>query len=74
MKTTPDNSICSPEFQAILAPLQDENQALKQEAQEWKEKYHHLLEQLRLAKQQRLTALQKRMCFKVNCNLMRQNA
>ena len=33
--------------------LQDEIQSLKQEAQEWKEKYHHLLEQLRLAKQQR---------------------
>ncbi|HAT4455339.1 TPA: transposase [Legionella pneumophila] len=53
MKMTPDNSIFSPEFQAILAPLQDENQVLKQEAKEWKEKYHHLLEQLRLAKQQR---------------------
>jgi len=53
MKMTPDHSIFSPEFQAVLAPLQDENQALKQEAQEWKEKYHHLLEQLRLAKQQR---------------------
>lgn len=53
MKMTPDHSIFSSEFQAILAPLQDENQALKQEAQEWKEKYHHLLEQLRLAKQQR---------------------
>ena len=53
MKTIPDNSIFSPEFQAILVPLQDENHALKQEAQEWKEKYHHLLEQLRLAKQQR---------------------
>src|SRR5580698_1209973 len=53
MKMTPENSIFSSEFQAILAPLQDENQVLKQEAQEWKEKYHHLLEQLRLAKQQR---------------------
>ena len=53
MKMTPDHSIFSKEFQAILAPLQDENQVLKQEAQEWKEKYHHLLEQLRLAKQQR---------------------
>ncbi|HHW3794529.1 TPA: hypothetical protein ACT9NA_003146 [Legionella pneumophila] len=27
--------------------------SLKQEAQEWKEKYHHLLEQRHLAKQQR---------------------
>ena len=53
MKMTPDHSIFSSEFQAILAPLQDENQALKQEAQEWKEKYHNILEQLRLAKQQR---------------------
>ncbi len=53
MQNTHDHSIFSSEFQAILAPLQDENQVLKQEAQEWKEKYHHLLEQLRLAKQQR---------------------
>lgn len=54
MKMTPDNSIVSPEFQAILAPSQQvEIESLQQEAQEWKEKYHHLLEQLRLAKQQR---------------------
>ena len=46
MKMTPDHSFFSSEFQAILAPLQDENQALKQEAQEWKEKYHNILEQL----------------------------
>jgi len=54
MKTTHDHSIFSPEFQAILAPLQQaEIESLQQQAQEWKEKYHHLLEQLRLAKQQR---------------------
>jgi transposase len=54
MKMTHDNSIFSPEFQAILAPSQQvEIESLQQEAQEWKEKYHHLLEQLRLAKQQR---------------------
>lgn len=53
MQNTHDHFIFSPEFQAILAPLRDENHALKQEAQEWKGKYHHLLEQLRLAKQQR---------------------
>jgi len=53
MKKTPDNAKFSPEFQAILAPLQDENQALKQQAQEWKDKYHSLLEQLRLARHQR---------------------
>lgn len=55
MKTITRNSNFSSEFQAILAPLQDENQALKQEAQEWKEKYHRLLEQLRLEKQQRFS-------------------
>ncbi|KTD47527.1 hypothetical protein [Legionella quateirensis] len=53
MKTTHDHSILSPEFQAILTPLHDEIESLQQEAQEWREKYHHLLEQLRLAKQQR---------------------
>ncbi|RUR09509.1 IS66 family transposase zinc-finger binding domain-containing protein [Legionella sp. km772] len=53
MKTTHDHPIFSTEFQAILAPIQAENTALKQEAQEWKEKYHNILEQLRLAKQQR---------------------
>lgn len=54
MKTTTNNSIFSKEFQAILAPSQQvEIESLQQEAQEWKEKYHSLLEQLRLAKQQR---------------------
>ena len=54
MKTTHDHSIFSKEFQAVLAPSQQvEIESLQQEAQEWKEKYHHLLEQLRLAKQQR---------------------
>src|SRR5690606_41347969 len=53
MKTTTEQSIFSSEFQVILAPLQDENQTLKQEVQVWKNKYHSLLEQLRLAKQQR---------------------
>ncbi len=43
MKTTTDRPIFSPEFQAILAPLQDENIALKQEAQEWKEKFSIIL-------------------------------
>ncbi|SPX61876.1 hypothetical protein [Legionella feeleii] len=53
MKTTAKSSIFYSEFQAFIAPLQDENQTLKQEVQEWKDKYHSLLEQLRLAKQQR---------------------
>lgn len=54
MQNTHDHSIFSSEFQAILAPFQQaEMESLQQEAQEWKEKYHHLLEQLRLAKQQR---------------------
>ena len=54
MKTTTRQSIFSSEFQAILAPFQQEEfQSLQQEAQEWKDKYHSLLEQLRLAKQQR---------------------
>lgn len=54
MKTTTEQSIFSSEFQAILAPFQQEEfQSLQQEAKEWKDKYHSLLEQLRLAKQQR---------------------
>lgn len=57
MKTTTEQSIFSSEFQAILAPLQqkelDTLQQKAHEAQEWKDKYHSLLEQLRLAKQQR---------------------
>jgi transposase len=54
MKNTHDHSIFSPEIQAILALCQQEKiESLQQEAQDWKEKYHHLLEQLRLAKQQR---------------------
>ena len=54
MKTTLEYSIFSPEFQAILAPFQQEElESLQHEAQEWRDKYHNLLEQLRLAKQQR---------------------
>ena len=54
MQNTHDYSNFSPEFQAILALCQQEKiESLQQEAEEWKEKYHHLLEQLRLAKQQR---------------------
>ncbi|HAT6957972.1 IS66 family transposase [Legionella parisiensis] len=53
MKTPIEHSIFSSEFQEILAPFQiEEFQSLQQEAQEWKDKYHNLLEQLRLAKQQ----------------------
>lgn len=55
MKTTPEPSIFSPEFQAILTPLQEENQLLKMESQEWKQKYHHLLEQLRLSQQRQFS-------------------
>lgn len=54
MKTTIENPIFSPDVQALFALAQQEKiDSLQQEAQEWKEKYHHLLEQLRLAKQQR---------------------
>ena len=54
MQNTHDHSNFSPEFQAILALCQQGKiESLQQEAEEWKEKYHHLLEQLRLAKQQR---------------------
>jgi transposase len=54
MKITPDNSIFSPDSQALLVVTQQEKiESLQQEAQEWKVKYHNLLEQLRLAKQQR---------------------
>jgi hypothetical protein len=53
MQKTTEDSIFSPEFQAILAPFQQaEIESLQQEAQEWKEKYHNILEQLLLAKQQ----------------------
>lgn len=53
MKTPIEHSIFSSEFQEILAPFQKEEfQSLQQETQEWKDKYHNLLEQLRLAKQQ----------------------
>lgn len=55
MKTTPDLSTFSPEFQAILTPLQEENQVLKIESQEWKQKYHHLLEQFRLSQQRQFS-------------------
>lgn len=45
MKMNPDSSVFSPEFQSILTPLQQEEvESLKQETQEWKEKYHNLLE------------------------------
>jgi transposase len=53
MKITPDNSIFSPDSQVLLVLTQQEKiESLQQEAQEWKDKYHNLLEQLRLAKQQ----------------------
>ena len=62
MKTTPDTSIFSPEFQAILTPLQEEIQllkmtaeTLKEEGQEWKQKYQRLLEQLRLSQQRQFS-------------------
>lgn len=53
MKLNAELSVFSSEFQAGLASSQQaEIQSLKQESQEWKEKYYNLLEQLRLAKQQ----------------------
>ena len=62
MKTTTDTSVFSPEFQAIVTPLREENQllkmtakTLKEETQEWKQKYHHLLEQLRLSQQRQFS-------------------
>lgn len=56
MKMTPDISVFSPEFQAVLTPPQQkEIEALKQETQDWKEKYHHLLEQLRLSQQRQFS-------------------
>jgi transposase len=56
MKMTPNISVFSPEFQAILAPSQlEEIELLQQETQEWKEKYHHLLEQLRLSQQRQFS-------------------
>jgi len=57
MKTTAEHSIFSSEFQAVLAPFQQEElESLQQaahEAQEWRDKYHNIMEQLLLAKQQR---------------------
>ena len=55
MKMTPETSIFSSKFQAILTPLQEENQLLKMESQEWKQKYYQLLEQLRLSQQRQFS-------------------
>lgn len=52
MKMIPDISVSSSEIQVLLALYQQgEIESLKQETQEWKQKYHQLLEQLRLSQQ-----------------------